>query len=151
MKNKFESSDIRLNVHATTREEAIAKSADILIQKGIITKGYVEEIYEVLENLGPYFVLAPGIAFAHSKPSANVLQSGISIMTLDEPVYFGHEKNDPVFLVVVIASTDSESHLGQLQKIVGFLSDEKNVVFLRNATKEDEMLKIVNMLNKGEN
>lgn len=149
LNKEFSKEDIKVNVLAKTREDAIQKSANILIDKGFITQGYVDEMISVLEEYGPYFVLSPGMAFAHSKPSTSVLKSGLSIMTLKEPINFNHEKNDPVFLVAVIASVDSESHLGQLQTIVGFLSESDNVELLKAANSEADIDLIVNRLNKG--
>ena len=77
-----------------------------------------------VEQLGPYIVIAPGIALAHSRPSPAVRRAGISLVTLAEPVEFGHRQNDPVSLVVGLAAPDDEGHVTALATLAEFLSDE---------------------------
>ena len=142
----YSAKDIEVGVHASTREEAIKKGVEVLIHAGKVTENYVLEIFEVLEEYGPYFVLAPGIAFPHSKPSESVKQSGISLITLNQPVEFGSEANDPVSIVCTIASIDSQDHLLLLRKMAGFLSDSENIKFLHRASSQD-IDEIVEKLN----
>ena len=75
-------------------------------------------------SVGPYIVIAPGIALAHSRPSPAVLRAGISLVTLLEPVAFGHRENDPVRLVIGLAAVDEEGHITALSTLAEFLSDE---------------------------
>jgi PTS system ascorbate-specific IIA component len=77
-----------------------------------------------VEQLGPYIVIAPGIALAHSRPSPAVLRPGISIVTLADPVEFGHRQNDPVRLVVGLAAPDDDGHVTALATLAEFLADE---------------------------
>lgn len=149
MVDGFDSDSLRLQVEAADCLDAIQKAADILIDRGAITQGYVEEMYEAFAEFGPYFVLAPGIAFAHSRPSPSVLRTAISMITLREPVRFGSETNDPVFLVCVIASVDAREHIDQLKSIARFLGDPGHVRALREAVTEQDKQSIVDELNKG--
>lgn len=145
--NQFDEQDIQLQVRVRDCYEAIQKAADILIQKGYIVQNYVKEMLEVFQTYGPYFVLAPGMAFAHSKPSASVLKTGLSILTLKDPVVFGSKQNDPVFLVCVIASKNAHEHMEQLKRIVTFLSKEQNVDLLKQASTDCDKQNIIAMLN----
>jgi PTS system ascorbate-specific IIA component len=77
-----------------------------------------------VESLGPYIVIAPGIALAHSRPSPAVIRPGLSIVRLATPVPFGHRQNDPVRLVVGLASPDDHEHVDALATLAEFLSDE---------------------------
>ena len=147
MIKRFDYDDIRLHVSALDCKDAIQKAADILIGKGNITQQYVEEMMDVFQTYGPYFVLAPGMAFAHSKPSDSVKKTSLSMITLDEPVNFGSEKNDPVYLVCVIASQNNHDHLDMLKSIVTFLSDEHNVEAMKHAGTEEEKRRIIDSLN----
>jgi PTS system ascorbate-specific IIA component len=76
-----------------------------------------------VETLGPYIVIAPGIALAHSRPSPAVLRPGLSIIRLATPVPFGHRQNDPVRLVVGLASPDDDGHVLALATLAEFLSN----------------------------
>lgn len=149
MVDKFDYSSLRLQVEAKDCRDAIQKAADVLIDKGAITQGYVSEMNAAFDELGPYFVLAPGMAFAHSRPSDSVKRTALSMITLKEPVCFGSEINDPVFLVCVIASMDAQEHVDQLKRIAVFLGDQRHVEMLKNAKTDQDKREIVDELNKG--
>ena len=88
---------------------------------------------EVLDTHGPYFVIAPGIALAHAKPSESVLATGLSLVTLAEPIVFGNEANDPVKLVFALCAVDHDSHIQMLGELSTLLSDNESVNILLNA------------------
>lgn len=149
MVDKFDYGSLRLQVDAADCRDAIQKAADVLIDKGCITQGYVEEMNAAFDELGPYFVLAPGMAFAHSRPSPNVLRTALSMVTLANPVRFGSKANDPVFLVCVIASKDAQEHVDQLKGIAQFLANPEHVEMLKSARTEEDKRAVVDELNKG--
>ena len=149
MVDTFDYDSLRLCIEAADCRDAIQKAADVLIDKGCITQGYVDEMNTAFDELGPYFVLAPGMAFAHSRPSPSVLHTALSLITLAEPVCFGSEANDPVFLICVIASTDARGHVEQLKRIAQFLADPKHVEMLKAARSEEDKRAVVDELNKG--
>jgi PTS system ascorbate-specific IIA component len=76
-----------------------------------------------VEDLGPYIVIAPGLALAHARPTAAVNRTGLSWVRLAEPVSFGHAKNDPVSLVVGLAATDHDEHQRALAEFAGIFAD----------------------------
>ncbi|MHC5250387.1 PTS sugar transporter subunit IIA [Enterococcus sp. LJL90] len=141
--------NVRINVNATNREEAIMMVGNILVDLGSITRRYIEECLQVLEEYGPYFVIAPGIAFVHSKPSENVLESNISLITLSKSINFGSLDNDPVSIVFMIASTDGISHIELLKRISLYLSDDNNIQTLKHMTNEN-LKGFLNFMNGGE-
>lgn len=149
MTDVFNYDSLRLQVSASDCRDAIQKAADVLIDRGCITRGYVDEMYAAFDEYGPYFVLAPGMAFAHSKPSPSVLRTGLSMITLSEPVNFGSEANDPVSLVCVIASLDAREHIEQLKRIATYLGDKRHVDTLMAARTEEDKRAIVDELTKG--
>lgn len=145
----YNKEDIRLNIQAKDRVDAIEKAAQILIDSKKITEEYVKEMIDTLDRFGPYFVLAPGIAFPHSKPSPSVLETGISIATLEKPIEFGSLENDPVSIICVLASKDTEEHLMLLKKMVAFLGEQNNIVLLRKASSQKDINEIVEKLNNS--
>jgi len=114
---------IRLHVPAADWRAAVRASGDALIAGGATTEAYSDEMIATVEQLGPYIVIAPGIALAHSRPSPAVLRPGVSIVTLAEPVPFGNQANDPVRLVVGLAAPDDTSHVEALATLAGLLAD----------------------------
>lgn len=115
---------IRLNVPAADWREAVRAAGDALVAAGITTPAYTDQMIATVEQLGPYIVIAPGIALAHARPSDAVLRPGLSWVTLAQPVRFGHKDNDPVRLVVGLAAPDSSSHVQALATLAGLLEDE---------------------------
>ena len=115
---------IRIGAHAADWRAAVRVSGDALVSSGATDPAYTDQMIATVEELGPYIVIAPGIALAHSRPSPAVHRTGISLVTLAEPVEFGHRQNDPVRLVVGLAALDDEGHVTALATLADFLADE---------------------------
>jgi PTS system ascorbate-specific IIA component len=134
---------IRIEASAADWRAAVRLAGDALVTSGATAPAYTDEMIATVEQLGPYIVIAPGIALAHSRPSPAVLRAGISLVTLDRPVAFGHRTNDPVRLVVGLAAPDEEGHVTALSTLAEFLSDEESRLGLLRATGPDEVLRLV--------
>lgn len=116
---------IRIGAPATDWRAAVRASGDALAASGATSPAYTDEMIATVEQLGPYIVIAPGIALAHSRPSPAVHRAGISLVTLAQPVAFGHRLNDPVELVVGLAAPDDEGHVTALATLAEFLADDR--------------------------
>ena len=91
MKNLVNVRDIKLKVPVRDWQDAVIKTGSILEQNGYVKHEYVDAMIQTVKTLGPYIVVAPGLAMPHAKSTNGVLKSGISIMTLANPVEFGNE------------------------------------------------------------
>jgi PTS system ascorbate-specific IIA component len=100
---------------------------------------YTQEMIQAFEELGPYMVIAPGIALAHGRPSASVLETGLSLVTLSTPIEFGSQANDPVSLVIGLAAKDHNSHIDLMAALSELLMSEEKVTLLLNAMNEGEV------------
>ncbi len=105
---------VRLQIHAADWEAAVRTAGVLLVDAGYVSPNYIEAMINAVHEMGPYMVLAPGLALAHARPEDGVLKMGISLVTLAAPVNFGSEANDPVALVIAFGGTDHKSHLGLL-------------------------------------
>lgn len=132
-------SAIHLGARATDWRGAIRLAGDALVAGGVTQQEYTREMIETVENLGPYIVIAPGFALAHSRTSPAVLRTGLSWVSLTEPVEFGNEANDPVDLVVGLAALDHDAHIGIMSKLAGVLADPDVLARLRASTDPDEI------------
>lgn len=141
--------EIQLKATANNWEEAIKVAASPLVNSNRITEDYVTSMIDSVKKLGPYIVIAPGLALGHARPSAAVKETSFSIATLRQPVKFGSKDNDPVDLIVILASTSDTAHLSLLQKIVTFLNDSNNLTELRKAETHDDATQIANKINGG--
>jgi PTS system ascorbate-specific IIA component len=135
----FAEDSIRVSAAALDREHAVELAGDLLVSSGRVTPEYTAQMVEVFETHGPYFVIAPGIAIAHSKPSASVISTGLSLVTLTEPVVFGNEANDPVRLVIGLCAVDHDSHIEVLAELAALLSDADAVNIMLNAGDTEQI------------
>lgn len=124
---------IRTQVDVTDWRGAIRAVGELLVAQGATTPVYTDEMIAAVETLGPYIVIAPGFALAHSRPSAAVLKTGVAWVSLENPVDFGNPENDPVRLVVGLAATDHDAHLQTMAALAATLSDEELLTRLLDA------------------
>ncbi|HVH31852.1 MAG TPA: PTS sugar transporter subunit IIA [bacterium] len=137
-------SAIRLKVRATNWRDAVSACGEALVAGGITTPAYTDQMIATVEQLGPYLVIAPGIALAHARPSGAVLRPGLAWVTLAQPVRFGHKDNDPVTLVVGLAAPDDYSHVQALATLAGLLEDPaRRAALLTIQTPPDVLAAIV--------
>lgn len=134
---------IRIGAHADDWRAAVMVSGQALVASGATDPSYTDEMIATVEQLGPYIVIAPGIALAHARPSPAVHRVGISLVTLSGPVEFGHRQNDPVRLVVGLASPDDEGHVTALATLAEFLADEGRRDALLDATDPDAVRRMI--------
>lgn len=122
---------VRTGVTASDWKEAIHEGIKPLLEKGYIEERYEEAILENFKELGPYMVIAPGVVLSHARPENGVVQMGMSIVNLQEGVKFGHETNDPVYLVITLAASDNTSHLELLRELMGILMEDTKLHTLK--------------------
>ncbi|MBI5161619.1 MAG: PTS sugar transporter subunit IIA [Micrococcales bacterium] len=103
---------VRLQCPAADWREAVRLAGGALEDAGATTAAYADEMVRMIEEHGPYVVVSPGLALAHARPGPSVLADGLSVVTLERPVVFGHPHNDPVRVVLGLAVHSPERHLG---------------------------------------
>ncbi len=135
---------VKLDVTCRDWRDAIREAASPLIKSNAITPQYVDAMFRIMEQMGPYFVIVRGIALAHARPEEGVLKSGVSFARLLEPVKFGHEDNDPVWLVIVLAGSTNNSHIELLRQLARFLGDAEALEALRRAPDPGKAAGIIN-------
>jgi PTS system ascorbate-specific IIA component len=127
---------IKLQQSCTSWRESFELAGAGLVESGRTLPSYTQEMIQAFEELGPYMVVAPGIALAHARPSASVLETGLSMVTLSTPIEFGSQSNDPVSLVIGLAAVDHDSHIDLMAALSELLMSEEQVTLLLNSTKE---------------
>lgn len=131
------------NVKVDTWQNAIKEAGNLLVKTNDITYTYIEEMIKSVETLGPYIVIMPGLAIAHSAPSSSVKKNSISLITLDNPINFGSE-NDPVKIVLCLACVDKTSHINSLSKLANILMTDNIIDSIYNC---NSTLEIYNLFN----
>lgn len=106
-------------------KEAIALAAGPLLQKGAVTKSYVEVIQKQYPKMSPHIVLRLNIAIPHASPEDGVNRVGMSLLRIREGLEF--DDKHKVHLVVVIAALDKKKHLNALLQLMK-LADQTEVI-----------------------
>ncbi|EOI03069.1 hypothetical protein UAY_00816 [Enterococcus moraviensis ATCC BAA-383] len=99
--------------------EAITLSCQTLLEKGMITQQYIDEIIACVQKYGPYIVIVPGVAMPHSsEDSQGVLGTAISFTKMSQDVVFedgNDEKNARLFFT--LAAKNNEEHVENISKL----------------------------------
>lgn len=98
LKKLLKKENVKFIDEAENWKEAIFQSGDLLVSNKKVTSEYVEEMIELVEKYGPYIVLEEGIAMPHAGISENVLETGISLLVVNEKVSLPEGRNANIFL-----------------------------------------------------
>ncbi|MEK3889687.1 PTS sugar transporter subunit IIA [Bacillus sp. FSL K6-3431] len=135
---------IELDVKASDAEDAIRKAGQLLVNEGLAEERYVDAMVKGFQDIGPYIVIAPNIAFPHARPELGAKGKGVSMIRLSEPVVFGHPTNDPITLVCALCGTDNTSHIEMLQALANVLRDEEKLdIIMNKAISKQEIISII--------
>lgn len=140
---------ILTNVSVKNWEDAVREGGRLLLNEGYIESEYIQAMINSVKELGPYVVIAPNIAMPHARPNESVNKVGISLITLKEPVEFGHEENDPVKIVICLAAINHSSHLKALSELVNYLNNKEFVELLKNEQSVDKIIHYINEEEKN--
>lgn len=138
---------IQLNVKADNWEEAIRKGVEPLVFHEKVTEEYVNKIIEIAHTTGPYIVITKHVALPHAPSEFGVKDSAIGITTLETPVVFGNQANDPVKYLFCLSAKDSTSHLEAISELVQLLDRPDFFELLDNAVSPSE---VINYITKME-
>jgi mannitol/fructose-specific phosphotransferase system IIA component (Ntr-type) len=130
---------IKLEVRVNTWQDAIREAGKLLFESGAVTYEYIEAMVKVAEELGPYIVLAPGIALPHAATDSGAKQTALSLIKLAEPINFGNPDNDPVHLVFGLAAIDKKAHMVALQTLAKLFLSKDLTNQLMNANSIDSV------------
>jgi PTS system ascorbate-specific IIA component len=125
---------ISIGVRVADWRAAVTAAGDALERSGATAPAYTERMIAVIAEFGAYVVIAPGLALAHARPGPDVLAEGLSIVTLAEPVAFGHPHNDPVSVIVGLAVRSADDHLHFVAELANVFNDPKAIPAIAAAT-----------------
>lgn len=148
LKDLLRPSLVDIAVEVEDWEAAIRYAGQLLVEDGAIEPRFIDAMIRVAKDLGPYIVVAPGIALPHARPEDGVINASIGMVTLDPPIPFGNERNDPVFLVVTLAAKDNQQHVQGLAELAAVLGEEELIQRLHSTRDKKELMQI--MLSKTE-
>lgn len=137
----FEAIEVRNQVQS--RSEAVSIAGELLVRSGRTSSEYTNSMLQAIEEFGPYIVIAPGIALAHAKPAEHVIETGLSLLVLNEAIEFKHSQNDPVRLVFGLCALDHSSHIDLMAELAELLSDKAKVNLLLSSSDANEVRTVI--------
>ncbi|MGY5956135.1 PTS sugar transporter subunit IIA [Kosakonia sp. BK9b] len=123
--------------------QALEMCARPLLAAGIITPDYVTAIVAQHHKLGPYYVLAPGLAMPHARPEEGATGLGLSLLKLQCGVAFGAQDFDPVDTIIMLAAPDKHSHIEMIATLAELFSNDEDMQLLHRASTLEEINKII--------
>jgi len=136
-------SAILIGAEAADWRAAVTLAAEALTRSGAALPAYAGEMIRMIEEHGPYVVIAPGLALAHARPGPEVIDDGLSIVTLATPVNFGHPHNDPVNVVLGLAISTPGDHLAAVAAVANVFNDSSAIADLAAARSAADVQRIM--------
>jgi mannitol/fructose-specific phosphotransferase system IIA component (Ntr-type) len=134
---------VAVNVVAADWQEAVKAAGQLLVDTGGVEESYIEGMIRTTKELGPYIVIAPGLAIPHSRPEDGVIEACMAVASLSTPVPFGNEENDPVKVLIAFGATDHDEHVQAIGQMTEVLSEPENLEALKAAQSPEEVLRVM--------
>ncbi|MDQ2190712.1 MULTISPECIES: PTS sugar transporter subunit IIA [unclassified Vibrio] len=134
---------IRVHKSADDWQDAIRKACQPLIENKAINPSYVEAIFRSHRELGPYYVVGPGMAMPHARPEDGVNRLAFGLTVIQDGVNFNSDGNDPVKMLVTLAATDSNSHVDSISKLAELFMNEEDVEYICSAKSVEDILRVI--------
>lgn len=135
-------SRVQIATEAMDWRAAIRLVGRPLVEEGVVTEGYLDEVIATAERMGPYFDLGHGIAMPHARPEAGVNEIGVSVLRVDPPVSLLDLDDRLITVFIMLAATDSETHLDVMRDLAGVLIDAGRRQALTEATTIEGVLAV---------
>ncbi|MCM7726137.1 PTS sugar transporter subunit IIA [Enterobacter hormaechei] len=123
--------------------QALELCAKPLLDLQVIAPEYVTAIIEQHQTLGPYYVLAPGLAMPHARPEEGAKGLGLSLLKLKQGVSFGAGEFDPVDVIVMLAAPDKHSHIEMISALAELFSSDEDMAELHRAYTLEEIKTVI--------
>ena len=125
LENLLSEDNVSFHYPAETWEDVIRHGGQLMVDAGFTEPTYTEAMIDVVRDMGPYIVLAPGLAMPHARPEMGAKQVGTALVTLEKPIDFGSPENDPVSVAVFLCAPNKEEHIQLLTDIATLFEDEE--------------------------
>lgn len=133
--------DVRMNVQATNKDEALSLLAKILSEDGLATADYLAGLQAREAQTSTY--LGQGIAIPHGTPESRscVQQTGVRLVHFADGVVWNDDGERAYLLVGICAKSDE--HLSILRQLTRTLGDDV-ADDIKNAKTPEQIITIIN-------
>jgi PTS system mannitol-specific IIA component len=138
---------IRLDEKAATRDDAIRRCGEALVEVGAAEPGYIDTMLAREQSISTY--VGEGVAIPHGTLAGKdlVKRDALAVLRFPEGVDWGGE---PVTLCVAIAAK-GDGHVELLAALAEILLDEDQARELREATETATVIRLLAPVQEGSN
>lgn len=129
--------------HIKDWKEAIGLGVDLLVENAAATNDLKQAIIEVVNQHGPYFVIAPKLALAHAPPKNYCLKPALSLVVFKNSVSFGDTDRYGVNVLVTLSATDNSTHIDLMAKFAKIFGNKTIIDKLVSTNSIDEIKNIL--------
>jgi mannitol/fructose-specific phosphotransferase system IIA component (Ntr-type) len=154
LRDMLNENTVKLQYKVSDWKEAVRVGGNMLVEIDACEPKYIDAMIHFVEELGPYIVIAPGLALPHARPEQGVKQTWFSLLTLEEPVEFGNEFNDPVYVVFCMAAKDKNEHIEALRQVATLCSEKQyfeKIKYAKSLKEIRDLLDLAGDLSKINN
>lgn len=105
-------------------KEAITIAAQPMVTNNDIDPAYIDAMIQTVIELGSYIVIAPLIALPHARSEGKVYKNAVSLLKLEQCVYFDKDEDSKASVILPLACVDNEQHMAMLAGIAQMFQDE---------------------------
>ena len=136
---------IRLDQHATDRDEAIRACGEVLVDVGAVEPAYVDAMLERERSISTY--VGEGVAIPHATLAGKsaVRRDALAVLRFPDGVDWGGE---PVVVCVAIAAI-GDGHVEILSELAQILLEPDRARELRDATRPGDVLRLLAPVGGG--
>ena len=108
--------DIQVLEQVDSWKEMIQTASAPLLSRGVIQNSYVQEMIHLVDEYGPYILLANSVAVAHAKPEHGAFRLGLSFLIVKRDVPF--DEVSSLRYLFVLSDAAHDKHLNVLHEIL---------------------------------
>lgn len=124
-------------------KQAITLVAQPLLMKAAITENYIKAIFHSHHELGPYYILAPGLAMPHARPEQGAIKNGLSLLHIKQGVAFEAGENDPVYVVIMFCALSGDEHINMMTALADIFSNDERLSALLKASSMESIQTVI--------
>lgn len=122
-------------------KEAVAVSVKPLVEGNYVEQRYVDGIIQNTLEMGPYYIIADGVALLHGRPEQGVKHQQIGVTVMRQEVTFVNE-DAKARLLIVLAAENADSHIDAMRELAEILMDEEKVQKIIEAPGPEDVWKL---------
>ena len=114
---------IRICSRRLDAPQSIEYACASLVSHGLVGPDYARSVLEIVDQLGLYAEISPGVLLAHAKPDSSVHGVGLSLTVFREQVEFP-KWGKRITTVFTLCTPDNQGHLRLLRELMHLLDRE---------------------------